>query len=83
MHPLRAKANCGGLHSFICLLPVVPLYFWGGVINASVSVSVFLNGRSTPVDVVKATKFLLCSLRKLTINMRQNIKMLITAPVCF
>lgn len=33
--------------------------------------------------VVKATKFLLCSQRKLTISTRQKIKMLITAPVVF
>lgn len=55
MHPLRARANCGGLHfySFVCL-PVVPLYFGGGAINASVCVSVcFLNGRG---DVLKSHK---------------------------
>lgn len=46
MHPLRAKANCGGLHLFICLLPVVPIYFWEGAINASVCVSVLLMARA-------------------------------------
>lgn len=45
MPPLRARTNCGGLHLFISYPPVVPLYFWGGVIN--VCVSVFLNGRGT------------------------------------
>lgn len=83
MHPLRARANCGGLRLFICLPPVAPLYFWGGAINASVYVSVFLNAQGARGDVVKAARFLLRSQRKLTISMGHKIKMLIGAPAVF